>query len=68
MTKIDIETIKVLRDRTGVSIMQCKKALEESEGDIEKSVVLLRKRSGAIAQKKAGLARELLQVTYMMVS
>ncbi len=54
MTKIDIETVKVLRDRTGVSIMQCKKALEESEGDVEKAVVLLRKRSGAIAQKKAG--------------
>ena len=53
MSNIDIKTVKVLRDRTGISIMQCKKALEESAGDIEKAVVLLRKYSGAMAQKKA---------------
>ncbi len=53
MSNIDIETVKVLRDRTGISIMQCKKALEESAGDIEKAVVLLRKYSGAMAQKKS---------------
>ncbi|HEC94052.1 MAG TPA: elongation factor Ts [Candidatus Kaiserbacteria bacterium] len=54
MSNIDIKTVKVLRDRTGISIMQCKKALEECDGDIEKAAVLLRKRSGAIAQKKSG--------------
>ena len=53
MSKIDIEIVKTLRERTGISIMQCKKALEESDGDIERAVVLLRKYSGAMAQKKA---------------
>lgn len=47
------EEIKQLRDLTGVSIMQCKKALEEAGGDIEKAKVILRKASAAIATKKA---------------
>lgn len=51
---ISTDTIKTLRDRTGISIMQCKKALEESNGDIEQAIVILRKRSGASADKKAG--------------
>ncbi len=46
--------IKDLRDATGVSIMQCKKALEEAEGDVEKAQLLLRKQSSKIAGKKAG--------------
>ena len=46
------EEIKALRDATGVSIMQCKKALEEAGGDIEKAKVILRKQSAAIAGKK----------------
>ncbi|HEY4496300.1 MAG TPA: elongation factor Ts [Candidatus Paceibacterota bacterium] len=46
------EQIKNLRDITGVSVMQCKKALEESKGDIEKAVLILRKKSGDIAAKK----------------
>lgn len=50
---ISTEDVKALRDRTGVSIMQCKKALEEAEGDVEQAVVLLKKRAGAIAEKKA---------------
>lgn len=48
------EQIKKLRDQTGVSIMQCKKALEESGGDMENAVIILRKQSGSIALKKAG--------------
>ncbi len=44
--------IKTLRDETGVSIMQCKKALEEAGGDIEKAKVLLRKISAQVAEKK----------------
>ncbi len=48
-----MEDIKTLRDDTGVSIMQCKKALEEGGGDIEKAKVLLRKVSSQIADKKA---------------
>ena len=50
---ISTDDVKALRDRTGVSIMQCKKALEEANGDIEQAVVLLKKRAGAIAEKKA---------------
>ncbi|MBA3789519.1 elongation factor Ts [Patescibacteria group bacterium] len=50
---ISTDVVKVLRDKTGVSIMQCKKALEEAEGDMDKAEVILRKRSGAAADKKA---------------
>ncbi len=50
---ISIDTVKELRDRTGVSIMQCRKALEEAAGDMEKAEVILRKRSGAAADKKS---------------
>lgn len=51
--EISIDTIKALRDKTGVSVAQCKKALEEAGGDIEKAEVILRKKSGAAADKKA---------------
>lgn len=44
--------VKILRDETSVSIMQCKKALEEAGGDIEKAKVLLRKISAQVADKK----------------
>lgn len=47
------EEIKALRDETGVSVMQCKKALEEAGGDMEKAKVILRKISAQIAGKKA---------------
>lgn len=47
------DALKQLRDDTGVSIMQCKKALDEAGGDIEKAKVILRKASAAIASKKA---------------
>jgi len=50
---ITTETIKRLRDETSVSIMQCKKALEEAGGDIEKAKVILRKQSATAASKKA---------------
>jgi len=50
---ITTEQIKELRDQTGVSVMQCKKALEEAEGDKEKAIILLRKKSSDIASKKA---------------
>ncbi len=54
--KITTEFIKQLRDATGVSIMQCKKALEEAGGDMEKAKVILRKQSSASASKKADRA------------
>src|SRR3989344_4756631 len=47
------DTLKQLRDDTGVSIMQCKKALEEAGGDIEKAKIILRKQSSTIASKKS---------------
>lgn len=47
-----MDTLKLLRDKTGVSVMQCKKALEEAEGDMDKAEVILRKRAGAAADKK----------------
>ena len=50
---ITTEQIKELRDMTGLSIMQCKKALEEALGDISKAVILLQKKGAGIAAKKA---------------
>lgn len=50
---ITTEQIKELRDKTGVSVMQCRKALEEAKGDVEKAIILLRKKSGEIAAKKS---------------
>lgn len=50
---ITTEQVKELRDKTGVSIMQCKKALEDSQGDMEKALVLLKKKGAEIADKKS---------------
>lgn len=50
------DEIKALRDATGVSVMQCKKALEEAGGDMEKAVVILRKIAAAGASKKSDRA------------
>lgn len=49
---ITTEQIKELRDKTGVSVMQCKKALEEAGGDMEKALILLRKKGAEVAAKK----------------
>jgi elongation factor Ts len=49
---ITTEQVKNLRDQTGISVMQCRKALEEAGGDSEKALVILRKKSGDIAAKK----------------
>lgn len=53
---ITTEQIKKLRDETGVSIMQCRKALEEAKGDVAKAVVILQKLSKGSAQKKSDRA------------
>ncbi len=50
---ITTEQIKDLRDRTGISIMQCKKALEEVGGDMDKAIIVLSKQSAKIAEKKS---------------
>ncbi|HBG23211.1 MAG TPA: translation elongation factor Ts [Peptococcaceae bacterium] len=51
---IKAELVKELRERTGSGIMDCKKALQESGGDMEKAIVYLRERGLAVAAKKAG--------------
>lgn len=51
--EITTNIIKALRERTGVSVMQCKKALEEANGDLAKAEVILKKHSAAQAEKKA---------------
>jgi elongation factor Ts len=48
--------VKELREKTGVGMMDCKKALAESDGDMEKAVEFLRKKGLATAQKRAGRA------------
>ena len=50
---ITTEQIKELRDATGLSIMQCKKALEEAGGDLSKATIILQKKGAGIAAKKA---------------
>ncbi len=45
--------IKALRDQTGISVMQCKKALEEAGGDMEKALIILKKKRSEAADKKA---------------
>jgi len=52
-TKITAELVKELRDATGVSVMQCKNALEEASGDMEKALIILKNKSSSIAMKKA---------------
>ncbi len=52
-SKITTELVKELRDKTGISIMQCKKALEEAGGDIEKALILLKKKGAEVAGKKS---------------
>ncbi len=51
------EKIKELRERTGASIAECKKALEKSSGDLDKAIVILEKALGGMAAKKS--SREL---------
>jgi len=45
--------VKKLRDRTGASMMECKKALEESSADIDKAIDILRKKGETVAEKKS---------------
>jgi len=61
-----MDAVKELRERTGAGMMDCKKALEESAGDIDQAVALLRERGQAAAAKKAGReAREGLVSAYI---
>lgn len=51
--EITIEIIRELRDATGISVMQCKNALQEVGGDMKKALAILKKTSSDIALKKA---------------
>ncbi len=50
--EITTEKVKELRQRTGIGVMECKEALQESEGDIEKAILVLRKKGYARAKDK----------------
>ena len=50
--KVDMVRLQELRDITGLGMMDCKKALEETDGDIEKAIDLLRKKGAAVAAKR----------------
>lgn len=50
---VSSSTIKELRDATGISVMQCKKALEEAEGDMDKALIILKKKRSEAADKKS---------------
>jgi elongation factor Ts len=50
---ITADMVKQLRERTGVGMMECKKALQENEGDFEKAVDALRRAGSAKAEKRA---------------
>ncbi len=54
--KITSQMVKELRDKTNAGMMDCKKALTETEGDMEKAVDLLRQKGLAVAQKRADRA------------
>jgi len=54
MAEITASLVKALRDKTGAGMMDCKAALEEANGDIEKAIEILRKRGLAQAAKRAG--------------
>ena len=60
------ELVKKLREMSGAPMMECKKALDEAEGDLEKAFTILRKRGQASAAKKAGrIASEGLVGSYI---
>ncbi len=66
MATISAGAVKDLRERTGAGFMDCKRVLDETGGDVEKAVLLLRERGLAAAAKKAGRdAREGLVSSYI---
>ncbi len=56
MTTISADVVKELREKTGVGMMECKKALTEANGDSDKALTILRQKGLASASKKAGRA------------
>jgi elongation factor Ts len=63
---VTAEAVKRLRERTGAGMMDCKRALEETGGDLDKAVMLLRERGVAAAERKSSReAREGLVTSYI---
>ena len=54
MAEITAAAVKELRQMTGLPMMDCKKALQESGGDAEKAIELLRKSGAKLMEKRAG--------------
>jgi elongation factor Ts len=54
--EITAEKVKELRDKTNAGMMDCKKALKETDGDLEKAIVYLREKGLAVARKRADRA------------
>jgi elongation factor Ts len=66
MAEISAKLVKQLRDKTGAGMMDCKKALAETEGDVEKAMEWLRQKGITSAEKKAGkIAAEGLVGSYI---
>jgi elongation factor Ts len=66
MADISAEQVKELRERTGAGFMDCKKALTEADGDLDKATTILRERGLAAAAKKSSReAREGLVSSYI---
>ncbi|HEV7604200.1 MAG TPA: translation elongation factor Ts [Candidatus Limnocylindrales bacterium] len=66
MADISAELVKELRERTGAGFMDCKRALTEADGDLDRAVTILREKGLAAAAKKAGRdAREGLVSSYI---
>jgi len=53
MAESNAQLVKQLRERTGAGMMECKKALDETKGNVDEAIVVLRKRGIASAEKKA---------------
>ncbi|MEI7709153.1 MAG: translation elongation factor Ts [bacterium] len=64
--QITTEQVKELREATGISVMQCRRALEEAEGDMKKALAILKKTSSDIALKKVGREAKDGAVTVIM--
>ena len=65
-TTIKPEDVKRLREQTGAGVMDCKRALEQSDGDVEKATAWLREKGLSTAAKKAGReAREGVITSYI---
>ena len=66
MANFSAGDVKILRERTGAGMMDCKRALEETDGDVDAAVAILRERGLAAAAKRAGReAREGIVASYI---